>query len=91
MVVVVKLEPLSKQAELLKFLRNEDCAGFSNGFVQNIALTVGDHQVCGRKHNPRLLITSLQQDTYENTKGIHEVARNINQITEDIHEMLFIR
>ena len=49
MVVVVKLEPLSEQNGLLKFLRNEDYAGLLNGFVQDIAYAITDYQVCGRK------------------------------------------
>jgi hypothetical protein len=47
--VVVKLEPLSEQSGLLKFLRNEDYAGLLNGFVQDIAHAVTDYQVRGRK------------------------------------------
>lgn len=47
--IVVKLEPLSEQNGLLKFLRNEDHAVSLNGFVQDIANAVTDYQVCGRK------------------------------------------
>lgn len=47
--IVVKLEPLSEQNGLLKFLRNEDHAGLLNGFVQDIAYAVTDYQVCGQK------------------------------------------
>jgi hypothetical protein len=43
--VVVKLEPLSEQCGLLKFLRNEDYTGLLNGFVQDIAYAVTDYQV----------------------------------------------
>jgi hypothetical protein len=45
--VVVKLEPLSEQSKLSKFLRNEDHAGMLNGFVQDIAHAVTDYQVRG--------------------------------------------
>ena len=47
--VILKLEPLSEQNGLLKFLRNEDHAGLLNGFVQDIAHAITDYQVCGRK------------------------------------------
>jgi len=47
--VVVKLEPLSEQSGLLKFLRNEDHSGLLNGFVQDMACAVMDYQVCSRK------------------------------------------
>jgi len=47
--VVVKLEPLSEQNGLVKFLRNEEHAGLLNGFIQDIAHAVTDYQVCGRK------------------------------------------
>lgn len=47
--VLEKLEPLSEQNGLLKFLRNDDHAGALNGFVQDIALAVTDYQVCDRK------------------------------------------
>jgi len=45
--VVIKLEPLSEENGLLKFLRNEDNAGLLNGLVQDIAHAVTDYQVCG--------------------------------------------
>jgi len=48
--VVIKLEPLSEQNGLVKFLRNEDHAGLLNGLVQDIAHAITDYQVCGRKH-----------------------------------------
>ena len=51
--VIVRLEPLSEQSGLSKFLRNEDYAGLLNGFVQDIAYAVTDYQVCGRKHAAR--------------------------------------
>ena len=54
MEVVVKLEPLSEQNGLLKFLRNEDHAGLLNGFVQDIAHAVTDYQVCDRKRTVRV-------------------------------------
>jgi len=47
--IVVKLEPLSEQNGLLKFLRNEDHTALLNGFVQDMAYAVTDYQVCGRK------------------------------------------
>ena len=52
--VVIKLEPLSEQSGLLRFLRNEDHAGLLNGFVQDIANAVTDYQVRGPKtHSSR--------------------------------------
>jgi len=45
--VLEKLEPLSEQNGLLKFLRNGDHAGSLNGFVEDIARAVTDYQVCG--------------------------------------------
>ena len=48
--VLERMEPLSEQSGLLRFLRNEDHAGLLNGFVQDIAQTVTDYQVCGPKH-----------------------------------------
>ena len=47
--VVVKLEPLSEQNGLLKFLRNENHAGLLNGFVQDVAHAVTDYQVRSRE------------------------------------------
>ena len=47
--VILKLEPLSEQSGLSKFLRNEDYAGLLNGFVQDIAYAVTDYQVRRRK------------------------------------------
>jgi hypothetical protein len=47
--VLEKLEPLSEQKGLLKFLRNEDYAGLLNGFVEDTARAVTDYQVCERK------------------------------------------
>jgi hypothetical protein len=47
--VLKKLEPLSEQTGLLKFLRNEDYAGLLNGFVEDTARAVTDYQVCERK------------------------------------------
>jgi hypothetical protein len=44
--VIVKLEPLSEQSGLLKFLRNEDYSGLLNGFVQDMGHAVTDYQVC---------------------------------------------
>ena len=51
--VLEKLEPLSEQTGLLRFLRNEDHAGLLNGFVQDMAQAVTDYQVCGRKRTSR--------------------------------------
>jgi len=45
--VLEKLEPLSEQNGMLKFLRNEDRAGLLNGFVQDMFCAVMDYQVCG--------------------------------------------
>jgi len=47
--VLERMEPLSEQKGLLKFLRNQDHAGLLNGFVQDIARAVTDYQVCGPK------------------------------------------
>jgi len=46
--VLEKLEPLSEQNGLLKFLRNENYTGLLDGFVQDIFHCVMDYQVCGR-------------------------------------------
>jgi len=51
--VLKRLEPLSEQHGLLKFLRNEDHAGSLNGFVQDVAQAVTDYQVCYRKGTVR--------------------------------------
>ena len=48
--VLEKLELLSKQNDLLKFLRNDDHAGLLDGLVQDISCAVTDYQVCGRTH-----------------------------------------
>lgn len=44
--VLDKLELLSKQNGLLKFLRNEDNAGLLNGFTQDITRAITHYQVC---------------------------------------------
>ena len=51
--VLERMEPLSEQNGLLRFLRNEDHVGLLNGFVQDIAQTVTDYQVCGQKRTVR--------------------------------------
>ena len=82
--ILTKLEPLSEQNGLLKFLRNEDHAGLLNGFIQDITQAVMDYQVCLETHSWALLTpaqTSLQQTTYENTKDILEVARDTHKIS----------
>ena len=85
--ILERLEPLSEQNGLLRFLRNEDHAGLLNGFVQDIAQTVTDYQVCrSETHSSTLLThvqTSLQQSTYENTKDILEVARDAHKISRN--------
>jgi methyl-accepting chemotaxis protein len=88
--VVVKLEPLSEQSKLSKFLRNEDYAGLLNGFVQDIATLSRIIRFVAENARPMLLITvqtSLQQSTYENTRDIHEVTRGVHEVTRDIHEV----
>jgi len=50
--VLEKLEPLSEQKGLLKFLRNEDHAGLLSGFVQDIVQAVTDYQVDGMPPPP---------------------------------------
>ena len=49
MEILEKLEPLSEQNGLLRFLRNEDHAGLLNGLVQDISRVITDYQVCDRK------------------------------------------
>jgi hypothetical protein len=44
--VITKLEPLSEQHALLKFLRNVDNAKILSGFVQELANAVEHYQVC---------------------------------------------
>ena len=43
--VTAKLEPLSEQHTLLKFLRNVENAKTLNGFVQELADAITDYQV----------------------------------------------
>ena len=43
--VIAKLEPLSEQHALLKFLCNVDNAKTLNGFVQELADAITDYQV----------------------------------------------
>ena len=43
--VIVKLEPLSDQRGLMRFLRNADNAKTLSGFVQELADAVADYQV----------------------------------------------
>ena len=45
--IVAKLEPLSEQNEIMKFLKNVDHAMLLNGFVQDLAYAVTDYQVYG--------------------------------------------
>ena len=68
--VIVKLEPLSEQNGLLRFLRNEDHAGLLNGFVQDIANAVTDYQVCGEK-NARFKVADNSSDISP-TKHVRE-------------------
>ena len=51
--ILGKLEPLSEQGGLLRFLQSEDHAGLLNGFVRDIARAITDYQVCGRKRTVR--------------------------------------
>jgi len=51
--VLEKLEPLSEQKGLMKFLRNENHAGLLNGFIQDITRAITDYQVCGPKRTVR--------------------------------------
>jgi len=44
-VVTAKLEPLSEQHALLKFLRNIENARTLNGFVKELADAITDYQV----------------------------------------------
>ena len=48
---MAKLEPLSEQRGLLKFLKNVDHANTLNGFVQDLARAVTDYQVCMRRNS----------------------------------------
>jgi len=73
--VLEKLEPLSEQTGLLRFLRNEDHAGLLDGFVQDVARAVTDYQ------------TSLQQSTYKNTRDIHEATKETHEVARDTHEV----
>ena len=43
--VLERMEPLSEQHGLLKFLQNEDHAGLLNDAVQDVAQAVTDYQV----------------------------------------------
>ena len=47
--IVSKLEPLSEQHRLLRFLKNADHANTLNGFVQDLANAVVDYQVYDTK------------------------------------------
>jgi hypothetical protein len=69
--VLEKLEPLSEQKGLLKFLRNEDYAGLLNGFVEDTARAVTDYQVCDLKTHSSTLLTSKRSDL-SSTKHIRE-------------------
>lgn len=53
--VIVKLEPLSEQNALLRFLQNQDHASSLSGFVQEVAEAITDYQVCDRNHTHRCL------------------------------------
>jgi hypothetical protein len=44
--VIAKLEPLSEQHALVKFIRNIDNAKILSGFVQELANAVEHYQVC---------------------------------------------
>lgn len=85
--VIVKLEPLSEQNGLLRFLQNQDHAALLSGFVQEVAEAITDYQVCYLKARTSLSLTtpktSLQQNTYENTREIQELVRTINQTTAE--------
>ena len=48
--VIIKLEPLSEQNGLLKFLRNEDHTALLEGFIRDIANAVAEYQVCSPEH-----------------------------------------
>ena len=43
--ITAKLEPLSEQHKIMKFLKNADHASILNGFVQDLACAVADYQV----------------------------------------------
>jgi len=49
-VVTAKLEPLSEQHALLKFLRNVENAKTLNGFVQELANAITGYQVRAAGH-----------------------------------------
>jgi len=67
--VITKLEPLSEQNGLLKFLRNEDHAGLLSGLVQDIANAVTEYQVRGREHT--IQVTNDHSDL-SSTKHVRE-------------------
>ena len=70
--VLEKLEPLSEQNGLLKFLRNEDHAGSLGGFIEDIARAVTDYQVCGQ--NTQFNVTNYRSDL-SSTKHVREYQR----------------
>ena len=43
--IITKLEPLSEQHGIMKFLKNVDHASILSGFVQDLAYAVTDYQV----------------------------------------------
>ena len=56
--VVAKLEPLSDQNALVRFLRNVDNAKTLTGFVQELSNAITDYQV--RAANPAVIINKHQ-------------------------------
>jgi hypothetical protein len=43
--IIAKVEPLSDQSRIARFLKNVDHAKILNGFVQDLAYAVTDYQV----------------------------------------------
>jgi hypothetical protein len=85
--VIVKLEPLSDQHALVRFLCNVDNAKTLGGFVQELADSITDYQV--RAVSPTVIFTdnqqvSVQQGVYERTREICDYTKNMRSGTKDL-------
>ena len=54
--IITKLGALSEQRGLLRFLNNTDHASALNGFVQDLAYTITDYQVCVTKFTVSVIL-----------------------------------